>query len=159
MCSRTGRAGGAGAADREDRACRRSKSMCAPCATCCFKTVEQGDCGLDAMAFWDGSERTDKTWKALRLELAGALEAFAYDPVWQVALAVCGEVSPGEDVHSLRNTVLDTSVDRNTLPVDKNGLDARSPNKHAPARSERTPRTPNTEKHTHKKLGTHGPRH
>ena len=118
-----------------------------------LQTVEQGDCGLDAMAFWDGSERTDKTWKALRLELAGALEAFAYDPVWQVALAVCGEVSPGEDVHSLRNTVLDTSVDRNTLPVDKNGLDARSPNKHAPARSERTPRTPNTEKHIHTNWG------
>ena len=115
-----------------------------------LQTVEQGDCGLDAMPFWDGSERTDKTWKALRLELAGSLKAFAYDPVWQVALAVCGEVSPGEDVHSLRNTVLDTSVDRNTLPVDKNGLDARSPNKHAPAHSERTPRTPNTEKHTHK---------
>ena len=45
-----------------------------------LQTVEQGDCGLDAMPFWDGSERTDKTWKALRLELAGALEAFAYDP-------------------------------------------------------------------------------
>ena len=57
-------------------------------------TVEQGDCGLDAMAFWDGSERTDKTWTALLLELAGALEAFADDPVWQAALAACGEVAP-----------------------------------------------------------------
>ncbi|MFM7984399.1 MAG: hypothetical protein ACKPKO_34250, partial [Candidatus Fonsibacter sp.] len=58
-------------------------------------TVEQGDCGLDAMAFWDGAERTDKTWKALRLELAGALEACAEDPRWQVALAACGEVTAG----------------------------------------------------------------
>ena len=61
-----------------------------------MSTVEHGDCGLDAMAFWDGSERTDKTWKALRLELAGVLEACADDPdpVWQAALAACGEVAP-----------------------------------------------------------------
>ena len=57
-------------------------------------TVEQGDCGLDAMAFWDVTERTDKTWEALRLELAGALEVGAEDPVWQVALAACGELAP-----------------------------------------------------------------
>ena len=46
------------------------------------------------MAFWDGAERTDKTWKALRLELAGALEVGAEGPVWQAALAACGEISP-----------------------------------------------------------------
>jgi hypothetical protein len=46
------------------------------------------------MAFWDGTERNDKTWKALRLELAGALEVGVDDPVWQVALVACGELAP-----------------------------------------------------------------
>ena len=57
-------------------------------------TVEQGGCGLDAMAFWDGAERMGKTWNALRPELAGALEVGAEDPVWQAALAASGEISP-----------------------------------------------------------------
>ena len=63
-------------------------------------TVEQGDGGLDAMAFWDGSERADKSWKALRLELAAALDSSADDPVWQSALAACGAVSPGAAIAS-----------------------------------------------------------
>ena len=74
-------------------------------------TVEQGDCGLDAMAFWDGSERVDKTWKALRLELAAALESSAYDYVWQSALAACGEVSPGVAIASSRSSAREPAAD------------------------------------------------
>ena len=74
-------------------------------------TVEQGDCGLDAMAYWDGSERVDKTWKALRLELAAALESSAYDYVWQSALAACGEVSPGVAIASSRSSAREPAAD------------------------------------------------
>ena len=73
--------------------------------------MEQGDCGLDAMAFWDGSERADKTWKALRLELAAALESSAYDYVWQSALAACGEVSPGVAIASSRSSAREPAAD------------------------------------------------
>ena len=45
-------------------------------------TAEQGDCGIDVMAFWDGKERTDATCKGLRLELASAMEASAEDSTW-----------------------------------------------------------------------------
>ena len=55
-------------------------------------TVEQGGCGIDAMAFWDGAPRTETTWKALRLEVSSALEVGAEDPLWQAALAGCGEL-------------------------------------------------------------------
>ena len=63
-------------------------------------TAEQGDCGIDVMAFWDGKERAYATWKGLRLELASALEASAEDSTWHGILEAGGEGS-GTDAYAL----------------------------------------------------------
>ena len=46
-------------------------------------TAEQGDCGIDVMAYWDGVVRCADSWKRLRWELAAAMEARAGDVSWQ----------------------------------------------------------------------------
>ena len=54
-------------------------------------TAEQGDCGIDAMAFWDGKERTETAWAGLRMEVCSALEACAEDSIWHGILEAYGE--------------------------------------------------------------------
>ena len=56
-----------------------------------FPTVEQGDCGIDVMAFWDGRERNDASWKSIRVELADYIRERERDPTWHAVLEACGE--------------------------------------------------------------------
>ena len=52
-------------------------------------TAKQGDCGIEAMTFWSGRERTEATWKALRIELSSSPEA--WDLAWHIICKALGE--------------------------------------------------------------------
>ena len=52
-------------------------------------TVAQGDCGIDAMAYWEGRPRTPETWQRVRLELAAAMVALRGCTMWQDAYIGC----------------------------------------------------------------------
>ena len=54
-------------------------------------TAEQGDCGINVMAFWDGRERNDASWQSIRVELADHIRESARDPSWYAVLEACGE--------------------------------------------------------------------
>lgn len=82
-------------------------------------TVEQGDCGLDVMAFWDGRPRTPATWRDLRLELVAALDVRAEDVLWQGVLEACGEA------HALEASV--SHVEASLSHVDDAGAGTSEP--------------------------------
>ena len=59
-------------------------------------TAAQGDCGIDALSYWDSEcERsTPAQWKALRLELHRFMNEHCDDEVWQELFVSCQEVYP-----------------------------------------------------------------
>ena len=54
-------------------------------------TVAQGDCGIDVMAYNQGFERHENTWRYLRGQIADFLIAAAMDEQWHKIFEVCGE--------------------------------------------------------------------
>ena len=52
-------------------------------------TAAQGDCGIDAMAYWENRPRTADSWLEIRQEIAGAMITLAKDPDWQDAFETC----------------------------------------------------------------------
>lgn len=56
-----------------------------------LETAAQGDCGIDAMAFWENRTRTEATWCEIRQELAAAMMSVSNDAAWQDAFVTCQE--------------------------------------------------------------------
>ena len=63
-------------------------------------TQSRGDCGIDAMCFWEGRPRTANAFKELRLQLAEIITRNGADHLWQSAFVGCGEFTAGEDAHA-----------------------------------------------------------
>ena len=57
-------------------------------------TAAQGDCGIDALCFWDadGGETGPAEWKNLRVELRNFMHFNADSIEWQACFAGCAEV-------------------------------------------------------------------
>ena len=56
-----------------------------------------GDCGIDAMAFHEGGDRTQESWALIRCELADFIQSVATDPAWQQIFSCCCELTRADE--------------------------------------------------------------
>ena len=58
-----------------------------------IETAAQGDCGIDALCFWDlgCTLGTERHWRSLRQELARFMEDNQTSPIWQELFQSCQE--------------------------------------------------------------------
>ena len=66
-------------------------------------TVTDGNCGIDTMAYFDGSPRTQESWDALRRELYAKMCAVADDPLWQDCFRACQESTERPEPATLKH--------------------------------------------------------
>ena len=60
------------------------------------RTIAQGDCGIDTVAYFEGRPRTADTWQEIRTELAVAMVSVAGCVAWQDAFLTCDDETKRE---------------------------------------------------------------
>ena len=75
-------------------------------------TAEQGDCGIDVMAFWDGKDRAPATWKAIRIEIASLLDESADSSTWQTTFGLLAEQHANRLFESWRPAAIEAELAR-----------------------------------------------
>ena len=67
------------------------RTLCAMCGFGVLETQSAGDCGIDAMSFYAGLDRTSGQFKATRARLGEFIQHKCKCPLWQAIFTCCGE--------------------------------------------------------------------
>jgi hypothetical protein len=87
------------------------------------KTVAQGDCGPDSLAYHDdATNRSPEAWLGVREELARFMDTVQNQVVWQQVFRACGEADPQPVLRAVPR-----SVGGMAPPVGSGGLGTKRP--------------------------------